>query len=72
MDPAAVTITGNTGIDAVLHVKQALDAGKLVGLMDSARTDSKKLIVVTAHRRESFGDGFDQICAATPPPRPAG
>src|SRR5580692_5587678 len=32
VDPAMVTITGNTGIDAVLHVKQALDAGKLVGL----------------------------------------
>jgi UDP-N-acetylglucosamine 2-epimerase (non-hydrolysing) len=24
----------------------------------------KKLIVVTAHRRESFGDGFENICAA--------
>jgi UDP-N-acetylglucosamine 2-epimerase (non-hydrolysing) len=64
VDAAAVTITGNTGIDAVLHVKQSLDAGKLVGL-DGFRPDaSKKLIVVTAHRRESFGDGFDRICSA--------
>ena len=64
VDPAAVTITGNTGIDAVLHVKQALETGKLVGL-NGFRTDaSKRLIVVTAHRRESFGTGFDQICAA--------
>ncbi len=64
VDPAAVVVTGNTGIDAVLHVKQALDVGKLVGL-NGFRTDaSKKLIVVTAHRRESFGDGFDRICAA--------
>jgi UDP-N-acetylglucosamine 2-epimerase (non-hydrolysing) len=60
----AVTITGNTGIDAVLHVKQALDAGKLVGLSGFCPDASKKLIVVTAHRRESFGNGFDQICAA--------
>src|ERR1035437_3387158 len=64
VDPAAVTITGNTGIDAVLHVKQGLDAGRLAGL-NGFRTDaSKKLIVATAHRRESFGNGFDQICAA--------
>src|ERR1035441_9420922 len=64
VDPTAVTITGNTGIDAVLHVKQALDAGKLVGINGFHVDASKKLIVVTAHRRESFGDGFDCICSA--------
>lgn len=64
VDPATVTITGNTGIDAVLYVKQALDAGKLDGLNGFHPDGSKKLIVVTAHRRESFGNGFDQICAA--------
>jgi UDP-N-acetylglucosamine 2-epimerase (non-hydrolysing) len=64
VDPAAVTVTGNTGIDAVLYVKQALDAGRLVGLNGFRSNASKKLIVVTAHRRESFGSGFDQICAA--------
>ena len=64
VDPSAITITGNTGIDSVLHVKQALDAGKLVGLNGFRPDALKKLIVVTAHRRESFGNGFDQICAA--------
>jgi UDP-N-acetylglucosamine 2-epimerase (non-hydrolysing) len=64
VDPAAVVVTGNTGIDAVLHVKQALEAGKLVGLNGFRVDASKKLIVVTAHRRESFGVGFDQICTA--------
>jgi UDP-N-acetylglucosamine 2-epimerase (non-hydrolysing) len=64
VDPAAVTVTGNTGIDAVLYVKQALDAGRLVGLNGFRSNASKKLIVVTVHRRESFGSGFDQICAA--------
>jgi UDP-N-acetylglucosamine 2-epimerase (non-hydrolysing) len=62
--PSAVTVTGNTGIDAVLHVKEALAAGKLEGF-DGLHTDStRKLIVVTAHRRESFGEGFDRICGA--------
>jgi UDP-N-acetylglucosamine 2-epimerase (non-hydrolysing) len=64
VDPAAVTITGNTGIDAVLYVKQALETGELVGLNGLRPAAAKKLIVVTAHRRESFGNGFDQICAA--------
>lgn len=64
VDPAQVHITGNTGIDAVLDVRDALDAGKLrakgLPLLDS----SKKLIVVTGHRRESFGGGFERICDA--------
>jgi UDP-N-acetylglucosamine 2-epimerase len=64
VDISSVTITGNTGIDALLHVKQALDAGKLAGFNGFRPHDSKKLIVVTAHRRESFGNGFEQICAA--------
>ena len=64
VDPTTVTVTGNTGIDAVLHVKQALDSGRLAGLTGFRPDLSKKLVVVTAHRRESFGNGFDQICAA--------
>jgi UDP-N-acetylglucosamine 2-epimerase (non-hydrolysing) len=64
VDPSTVTVTGNTGIDAVLHVKHALETGKLVGLNGFHTDASKKLIVVTAHRRESFGDGFDSICSA--------
>ena len=64
VDRSVVTVTGNTGIDAVLHVKQALDAGRLAGIGGFHQDASKKLIVVTAHRRESFGNGFDQICAA--------
>jgi UDP-N-acetylglucosamine 2-epimerase (non-hydrolysing) len=60
----AVTVTGNTGIDAVLHVKLALDAGTIVGHTRYQSDKSKKLIVVTAHRRESFGFGLEHICSA--------
>jgi UDP-N-acetylglucosamine 2-epimerase (non-hydrolysing) len=60
-----IFVTGNTGIDAVLHVKEALESGKLQGLNNSLPLDpTKKLILVTAHRRESFGEGLEQICAA--------
>jgi UDP-N-acetylglucosamine 2-epimerase (non-hydrolysing) len=60
-----IFVTGNTAIDSVLHVKEALESGNLEGLDNSIPLDSgKKLILVTAHRRESFGEGLEQICAA--------
>ncbi|HTR38341.1 MAG TPA: UDP-N-acetylglucosamine 2-epimerase (non-hydrolyzing) [Bryobacteraceae bacterium] len=62
--PAAIHITGNTGIDAVLYVRGALEAGKLRGREWPELDASKKLIVITAHRRESFGQGFERICRA--------
>jgi UDP-N-acetylglucosamine 2-epimerase (non-hydrolysing) len=59
-----IFVTGNSGIDAVLHVKTGLDSGALQGADWPQLDPSKKLIVVTAHRRESFGDGFENICTA--------
>lgn len=59
----AIEVTGNTGIDALLHVAGGLTGGELATLgldLDPA----KKLVLVTGHRRESFGDGFDRICDA--------
>lgn len=61
----AIHVTGNTGIDAVLEVATKLEQGSLHSNFDSCRLDSaKKLILVTAHRRESFGEGFRRICTA--------
>jgi UDP-N-acetylglucosamine 2-epimerase (non-hydrolysing) len=62
--PDTIHITGNTGIDAVLFVRDALEQGTLHGREWPELNASKKLIVVTAHRRESFGDGFGRICRA--------
>jgi UDP-N-acetylglucosamine 2-epimerase (non-hydrolysing) len=59
----SIQVTGNTGIDAVLAIRGAVEQGRVSGLalnLDPA----KKLIVVTAHRRESFGQGFIRICEA--------
>ncbi len=52
----AIRVTGNPVTDAVLYVRDRLPGGN--------RDTSRKLIVVTAHRRESFGAGFERICAA--------
>lgn len=53
-----VWITGNTGIDAVLSVRDRLKRS------EAPDASNKRLILVTAHRRESFGEGFERICKA--------
>ena len=56
VDARRIFVTGNTGIDAVLEVAGCAGSGRLGrGAPADAR---KKVILVTAHRRESFGDGF--------------
>lgn len=62
-DPARIHVTGNTGIDAVLTVRDRLRAGQLHA-QPLDLPPHRHLIVVTAHRRESFGEGFEHICQA--------
>jgi len=59
-----VWVTGNSGIDAVLHVAGRLERGEIPAPHWPWLDPGKKLIVVTAHRRESFGEGILQICEA--------
>lgn len=63
-----IFITGNTVIDALLMVKEKIENDKNLLRMLATKfpfldTD-KKLILVTGHRRESFGGGFERICKA--------
>jgi len=65
---ARIVVTGNTVIDALLWVRdRVLDDCNLNAQL-AARYPfldaSKKLVLVTGHRRESFGDGFERICSA--------
>mgnify|MGYP000424570170 CR=1 FL=1 len=62
--PERVVVTGNPGIDAVLHVQRRLETAELRGLDMPGLDGARKWIVVTAHRRESFGEGFERICRA--------
>ena len=59
-----IAVTGNSGIDAVLYVREGLEQGRLRGLDWPQLDPARKLILVTGHRRESFGEGFERICAA--------
>ncbi len=59
-----IEVTGNTGIDAVLAIRSALESGTVKSNLNLPLDPRRKLIVVTAHRRESFGEGFASICRA--------
>lgn len=68
VDEAHIHVTGNTVIDALLAVVAKIqqtpalesELAALFPFLDA----SKRLILVTGHRRENFGDGFEQICQA--------
>lgn len=75
VDENKIVVTGNTVIDALLMVVDRLknekalaeeqkatllNAGYDIGRLD----DGRKLVLITGHRRENFGDGFIQMCTA--------
>jgi UDP-N-acetylglucosamine 2-epimerase (non-hydrolysing) len=66
--PDSIHVTGNTVIDALLAVVQKLhhDANVQKALNErfAFLSPNRRLILVTGHRRESFGDGFQNICHA--------
>lgn len=68
VNPDDITITGNTVIDALLDVSEKLKTDSALQKQMQQRFDYldtyKKLILVTGHRRESFGGGFERICEA--------
>jgi UDP-N-acetylglucosamine 2-epimerase (non-hydrolysing) len=68
MAPNTIHVTGNTVIDALLDVVDRVRADTSVNTRLEAQFDfldpDKRLILVTGHRRENFGTGFENICQA--------
>lgn len=66
--PDSIEVTGNTVIDALLEVTAKIDSNPGLSHELAARLPfldpQRKLVLVTGHRRENFGDGFEQICLA--------
>ena len=68
VEASKVIVTGNTVIDALLDVVKRLDEDD--ALKETAARPAKfldpscRMILVTGHRRESFGGGFERICQA--------
>jgi len=64
---ATIHVTGNTVIDALLATQARLEADPTMasGLDDIARRfEGKRIILVTTHRRENFGEGMENIARA--------
>lgn len=62
-----IHVTGNTVIDALLMVRDQIDRDS--NLKESLELKlpfglERKMVLVTGHRRESFGSGFERICSA--------
>lgn len=68
VNPAHIHVTGNTVIDALLQVREKLrgDAALQSSIADTFNflDGSKRTVLVTGHRRENFGEGFERICEA--------
>src|SRR5476649_3071979 len=66
--PEDIVVTGNTVIDTLLWVRDRVQSDAALAGQLAARYPfidaNKKMILVTGHRRESFGGGFDRICSA--------
>jgi len=67
-DPKTVFVTGNTVIDALHEAVKIMDGDSALKAKLGAQfpflDSSKRLMLVTGHRRENFGDGFIHICNA--------
>lgn len=67
INPDNVFVTGNTVIDALFHVVAELDNNAEQSkswLSEFGIETDKRMILVTGHRRENFGAGFERICSA--------
>ncbi|WP_414156073.1 non-hydrolyzing UDP-N-acetylglucosamine 2-epimerase [Pseudomonas sp. BNK-30] len=64
---AQIYITGNTVIDALLEVVRKLESPALKRSFEQQfdfLANERRMVLVTGHRRENFGDGFERICQA--------
>jgi UDP-N-acetylglucosamine 2-epimerase (non-hydrolysing) len=72
VDEARIIVTGNTGIDALLWISDRIEAQTelraraeaVLGGRFAERLAGKRLILMTGHRRESFGGGLARIARA--------
>ena len=63
-----IEVTGNTVIDTLFQVREKLEKDKALSdklaIKFNFLDSNKKLVLITGHRRESFGEGFERICKA--------
>lgn len=67
IDPATILVTGNTVIDALLATRARIERDPSLSAVIQPVLDAhagRRIIAVTTHRRENFGDGLDSVARA--------
>ena len=64
VNPNTICLTGNTVIDALLWVRNAVKNNRPELPQSLQELENQPFVLVTGHRRESFGSGFENICRA--------
>jgi UDP-N-acetylglucosamine 2-epimerase (non-hydrolysing) len=72
VDPSKIYVTGNSVIDALKFVAEQEQPSEITKLLDdlgirqeeTRRLETRRLLLVTAHRRENFGEPMENICNA--------
>jgi UDP-N-acetylglucosamine 2-epimerase (non-hydrolysing) len=65
--PETIHVTGNPVIDALQWISQQTEPDEVTRLMKDLQVGEaggNRMVLVTAHRRENFGQGLEQICTA--------
>ncbi len=66
IEPEKIHVTGNSVIDALKFVADRVEPREITELLEriKIKASAKRLILVTAHRRENFGEPLENICLA--------
>jgi UDP-N-acetylglucosamine 2-epimerase (non-hydrolysing) len=64
--PSSIYVTGNTVIDALLEMRERIRKAPpaLPPAIEAVLAAKRTIVLITGHRRESFGQGFENICEA--------
>ncbi|HNO78738.1 MAG TPA: UDP-N-acetylglucosamine 2-epimerase (non-hydrolyzing) [Phycisphaerae bacterium] len=67
VSPTKISVTGNTIVDALLMAQEMVSVNppSIEGLnVDLGACNGRRVVLITGHRRENFGDEFEEICEA--------
>jgi len=62
--PDSICVCGNTVVDALLYMRDRVRHAPLPPRIEDAIRSGRRIVLITGHRRESFGIGFQDICEA--------
>lgn len=64
VSPGGIFVTGNTVVDALYYILKNRAVPVKSTRIQKALSENKKIVLVTAHRRENFGEPFERMCDA--------